>query len=189
MKIRTTGRTNSYAKARVIDRKWSKKSLALSRQLDNKELSEAEYENRRALLREKYGTTDLKLKDEYLNEKVKLTKAPLWIYGSEAEINISPRTGEPDGKIYWMMPDDYLRLAGLDKRRVRVDSVEYQVKQFKAGKGVYVGHLKVEDGQVINQEGRHRALAAKKCGIEKIPVLVYGKGFENFSPANTKPQF
>jgi len=43
---------------------------------------------------------------------------------------------------------------------------------------------------VIKHEGRHRAVAAERLGIETIPVLVYiyakGEGYQEASPENIR---
>lgn len=85
------------------------------------------------------------------------------------------------GNIVMMSPDDYIDRLGKDifhcsrervLRGVDQDNVE-QIRQKMAAGTKY--NIPILDLANTTQEGRHRALAAKALGVQKIPVLVVTK--------------
>ncbi len=86
------------------------------------------------------------------------------------------------GKIVWMTPDRFLQLAApLSAENVNQHAIDYLEKRFKEQLPTDFLVLEVDMNRkkVIAHEGRHRAMVAKKLGMEKVPVLIYtGSGFE-----------
>jgi hypothetical protein len=86
------------------------------------------------------------------------------------------------GKIIWMSPDKFLRLAApLPDWDVNKDAINYLEKRFKEQLPTDFLVLEVDMNRkkVTAHEGRHRAMVAKKLGMEQVPVLIYtGSGFE-----------
>lgn len=86
------------------------------------------------------------------------------------------------GKLIWMSPDKFLRLASplsdYEKEDERAQDLEQKMKS-----GVPLDYLvleiDMEKRKVIGHEGRHRATVAKKLGIKEVPVLIYtGSGYK-----------
>jgi hypothetical protein len=83
------------------------------------------------------------------------------------------------GKIELMSPDDYIQSCALSRSRpntvdeemmnVNMTRVIVLEQKMRAGEKL---PLIVIDKKSCMQEGRHRALASKRIGLEKIPVLV-----------------
>jgi hypothetical protein len=77
------------------------------------------------------------------------------------------------GKVIWMSPDKFLKLASP-----LLDPVDYTLKDLEAkmknNTPIDFLMLRVdpERNKIIGHEGRHRATVAKKLGIEKVPVLI-----------------
>jgi hypothetical protein len=88
------------------------------------------------------------------------------------------------GKITWMSPDKFLKLAApLPDNCINQQSIEKLEKRLKEQLPTDFLVLEVDmiKRKVTGHEGRHRAIVAKKLGIEKVPVLIYtGSGFHRF---------
>jgi hypothetical protein len=66
---------------------------------------------------------------------------------------------------YWKSPSTSMHLDMLGskmKKDVPIDPLFLDIN--------------IESCEVINHEGRHRAMAAEKIGIERVPVIIYLRG-------------
>lgn len=75
-------------------------------------------------------------------------------------------------EISMMSPDDYLSAIdaiGVSSKIFRQDTVDRYSKLMLEGVKF---PMPVIEAQLHNQEGRHRALAAKKIGVSEIPVMI-----------------
>lgn len=85
------------------------------------------------------------------------------------------------GKIVWMAPDKFLRLAyPLISSVEKPESFSNLEDRMKKGLPIDPLMLKIDVNRkkVVNHEGRHRATIAKKLGIEKVPVLIWPYKYE-----------
>lgn len=84
-----------------------------------------------------------------------------------------------DWDIEYMSPEDYIRMVAKQQGTtyeqqfsyIRQDKVEELKDLISKGTKLYMPFINNVKGE-ISQEGRHRAIAAMKMGIKKIPVLV-----------------
>jgi ParB-like chromosome segregation protein Spo0J len=75
-----------------------------------------------------------------------------------------------------MRPDDFLRAVGPTSRwHLEEKSIQELMARMEADQEIDPLFLDVNarDGRVVKHEGRHRAVAAERLGIETVPVLVY----------------
>lgn len=86
-----------------------------------------------------------------------------------------------------MSPSEYNRLMVKDSEGRKLTDTDkansdYYVEKFKNGERVDIPYIYYDkNGNIDGQEGRHRAYAAEKAGIEKIPVVIrYEKGHYPF---------
>jgi hypothetical protein len=78
-----------------------------------------------------------------------------------------------NGVIVYMNPDKYLSL--VKKLELDEESLEniYDLSNMMIkGKKVDPPTLYLSNNQIVDHDGRHRAYAAKKIGIEELPVLI-----------------
>lgn len=77
-----------------------------------------------------------------------------------------------------MEPDDYTKLMADTNRSLNpTDETKQKIKdyakRFKDGERSPIPYLVYDkEGNLTGQEGRHRALAAKEAGIDKMPVVI-----------------
>jgi hypothetical protein len=78
------------------------------------------------------------------------------------------------GKIVWMSPDKFLSLA---KPITYVNLKQVEDLEKKLINKIPLDYLQLfvdmKNKKVMGHEGRHRAMAAKKLGIESVPVFVF----------------
>jgi hypothetical protein len=98
--------------------------------------------------------------------------------------------GKSKGMLTYIKPDDFLALAipGHDVEK-RAD----EIGQFDLEKinNESLPYLDFKDGKVSGHEGRARALAAKRAGITRFPVILNrkaGPGKENDFPTELVPE-
>lgn len=73
-------------------------------------------------------------------------------------------------KLVWMSPEEFFNIVSREGERQ--ESIKEHIKRLK--EGVAMGPLDIitYKGKVVHLEGRHRATAAKRLGVKKIPVLM-----------------
>jgi hypothetical protein len=104
-----------------------------------------------------------------------------------------PHAGDVNwkGKMIEMEPDKFLRLAArLPAHAIKQATINDIMDKLKRGVPLDppILYMDMERKRVSGHEGRHRAMASKKLGIEKIPVFIYtGSGYERV-PKWTKDQ-
>lgn len=113
---------------------------------------------------------------EYIDEAMEFPMAKgKDVWGNEGDVGWK-------GKIVWMDPDKFLRLAApLPDTHFSQNSLKRIEQRYKDQLPVDFLILWVDmvKRKVVGHEGRHRATVAKKMGIEKVPVFIYtGSGFE-----------
>jgi muramidase (phage lysozyme) len=91
--------------------------------------------------------------------------------------------GRPDTEIQMMSPADYLDLSPKFEKPPFTDpSGKSLMQSFRKGDAIEaIPTLDVEDGKVVDQDGRHRALLAQQEGVPQIPVAVRKKGDSDLS--------
>ncbi len=90
---------------------------------------------------------------------------------------------KPDSQIFvWMKPSEFLDKAKkLSSEHQKTSSTETAINILsdKMKKDVPIDPLFLDidtvNCKVINHEGRHRAMAAQKAGIARVPVIIYLK--------------
>ena len=93
------------------------------------------------------------------------------------------------GKIVWMSPDRFLELA-YPLTRPFQNSLDDLEKKMKENHPIDYLMLMIDPQRrkVTTHNGRHRAMTAKKLGIEKVPVLVMAHIWDKRVPYWTKAQ-
>lgn len=96
----------------------------------------------------------------------------------------APTTTPKNADLIMMSPQDYLdQVAGAQKKAFadlpypvrKPKTVEKLRKAIRAGETIETPWLTYKNGKIVDQEGRHRALAALQEGVEEIPVFIYKK--------------
>lgn len=97
----------------------------------------------------------------------------------EYPIEDPPMYGDSDykkrgGKIIQMSPSDFLKKVN---KKLVVDegsqeNINYLKEMIANNKKIDPPTLYYQNGEVIDHDGRHRAIAAQELGINNIPVLV-----------------
>lgn len=78
--------------------------------------------------------------------------------------------------VVWMSPRDYLALSPSMKDPHAGDQAKSLKESLDSGEPIYAAPaITISDGKVVDQDGRHRALAAQSAGIRMIPVKVDGE--------------
>ena len=95
------------------------------------------------------------------------------------------------GKLIWMTPDRFLELANpLPDYQINQESLKNLIRRMKEQLPTDFLMLEIngKTKKVIGHEGRHRAMASKKVGIEKVPVLIIVRMWDERVPKWTKQQ-
>lgn len=81
-----------------------------------------------------------------------------------------------------MSPQEYLRQVN-EAQRINFESapppirklktIRNLVKALKSGESIETPSLTLRQGKIVDQEGRHRAVAAIEAGVNEIPVFVF----------------
>ncbi len=81
-----------------------------------------------------------------------------------------------------MSPQEYLRQVN-EAQRINFESapppirkpktIRNLVKAIKSGESIETPSLTLRQGKIVDQEGRHRAVAAIEAGVNEIPVFVF----------------
>jgi hypothetical protein len=89
-----------------------------------------------------------------------------------------------DAELVYMSPQEYLaKVAESQKTDFsklpfpirKPKTIEKIRKALKQGEDIDTPWIKIKNGKIVDQEGRHRATAALEEGVEQIPVFVYTK--------------
>ncbi|HTC92871.1 MAG TPA: hypothetical protein VK699_05410 [Terriglobales bacterium] len=88
---------------------------------------------------------------------------------------VKPSTQSPP--ISTVRPGDFLNKIGADEGVIKTEAdrnlVNSLTNAYKAGKEVEPVEIEFnENGEVTNANGRHRATAAKRAGVDRIPVRI-----------------
>ena len=97
----------------------------------------------------------------------------VWFYNEESQLRVQ------------MKPTDFLRLVGEMTPESFRDNPAYSQEAYDSVRGALergepIGDplfldVNVDTGEVIEHEGRHRALAAQDLGISRVPVVLFAK--------------
>ena len=89
-----------------------------------------------------------------------------------------------NAELVYMSPQEYLaKVAESQKTDFsklpfpvrKPKTIEKIRKALKQGEDIDTPWIKIKNGKIVDQEGRHRATAALEEGVEQIPVFVYTK--------------
>lgn len=91
---------------------------------------------------------------------------------------------KPDSQmLIWMKPSEFLdKTPELSPEHWESQSTHKIIDRltYKMKKDIPIDPLfldiNIESCKVINHEGRHRAMAAEKTGIARVPVIIYLRG-------------
>ena len=76
------------------------------------------------------------------------------------------------GKIIHMSPDDFLKQVRFLKiDEISRDNIEDLKVHMQRGFKLDPPIIYLQNGDIIDHDGRHRAVAAKEMGIQDIPVI------------------
>lgn len=128
------------------------------------------------------ATPEMQLKYKYWKNKIlqhreePINEPEYDYYGYAHDV----KHGNYEGYIAEMKPDEFIDLTGgYEKLPLSPSSIETIYNGLKKGNKYHIGHLELKDyngmyseAEVIDHEGRHRAVVAKILGLNKIPVAV-----------------
>ncbi len=75
--------------------------------------------------------------------------------------------------IGWMSPNNFLKATSTLVGRIYIEKETGELDAGKLRSETQPIYLRVEDGQVVGHEGRHRMAAMKGEGITQVPVLIF----------------
>lgn len=75
-------------------------------------------------------------------------------------------------KMVWMKPKEFLNKAITLIDTENIENLKRKMLKNKPVDPLYL-HLDVDNCQIIEHEGRHRAEAAQQLGIDRVPVIVW----------------
>jgi len=122
-----------------------------------------------------------KMKEEFDGQLTEMTKAglkyPLDMEDPQTSKLLDKHTGAQ--KMIAITPEEFLSKAPLgyqlpDSEYFSSRSLHRLIDRMKSGKPIDPLWIKfdVDTGKMVAHEGRHRAIAAKKLGISKLPMIV-----------------
>lgn len=166
-------RKRSQQVSKIFNELWDKKYKGEFK-------SEEEANQAFAQARAKYSDP---LREEIINYKGQKFKEVKFSKG-DTGIARQAFAGE-GGHIEYLSPDDFL--SKTTKPTVSFDSLLNIYEGVESGNEFDPGFLEVDEhNRVYGHEGRHRAMAAKMMGLEKIPVAIVGPGHTKFNLQQTK---
>jgi len=108
----------------------------------------------------------------------------------QRELNYSFAKGHKDyakSYIAWVDPDDFLyaTTSSAEQREwLRSESTDLDLERLrKESQPIYL-HVDFETGRIVGHEGRHRMIALKNAGVEKVAVILDARNDDRY---NTKP--
>jgi hypothetical protein len=81
------------------------------------------------------------------------------------------------GSIETFTPNEYMTTLNQTSSNTAIDPklVDEYAQKMANGEDFPMAVIEYQDGKIVNQEGRHRALAAQKAGVSEMPVLIVNR--------------
>jgi len=93
------------------------------------------------------------------------------------------------GKIFYKSPEEFLSLVPkLTLDDESIENIEILKDMIESDQEIDPPTLYVDGDDIVNHDGRHRAYAAIKSGIEEIPILVIDREGREIKGFNFNPQ-